>query len=378
MAATETAVPVRAAGRESTPGTGRVLSIDAFRGFTMICMIAEGFGLLHFLKNPIIGPIAAEFEHVDWNMSIPVDLHFWDLIQPFFMFIVGAVMPISFGHRWKNGETWNYSFKHVLWRALLLLACGEIARSIQARRPVIDVINVLGQLAFAYPVAFLTLRKSWRFQGAVAGGLLLAHWAFYRFVTAPGVTGPWDPDANIGWYLDGLILGKHWGNHFAYATINCVSSTANVIFGVMAGSLLANPAIDEAKKLRILIVCGVSGILAGLALDPFIPIVKKIWTPSFAIYSAGFTLLGLALFYWICDVQKRTRWAKMFLIVGANSIFIYLFHETLGGYLSTGMRRGVALLFEGPWSAFLAAWIVIAIHVLVCWILWRRRIFIRL
>src|ERR1700686_2024157 len=168
MAATETAVPVRPTGRESTPGTGRVLSIDAFRGFTMICMIAEGFGLLHFLKNPIIGPIAVQFEHVDWNMSIPADLHLWDLIQPFFMFIVGTVMPISFARRWAAGEPWSRSLLHVLKRSAMLIAFGLIARSIQANKPVLDLINVLAQIAFTYLVAFLVLRMHWTVQGAIA------------------------------------------------------------------------------------------------------------------------------------------------------------------------------------------------------------------
>src|SRR5438552_4263366 len=93
-------------GGASKAVAGRLSSLDAFRGFTMICMIAEGFGLLYFLKNPIIGPIANQFRHVDWTISIPGDLHFWDLIQPFFMFIVGVVMPISFERRWAAGEPW--------------------------------------------------------------------------------------------------------------------------------------------------------------------------------------------------------------------------------------------------------------------------------
>src|ERR1700738_1528703 len=79
-----------------SPAVSRLLSLDALRGFTMICMISEGFGLLYFQKSPIIGPISTQFRHVDWNIGIPDGIHYWDLIQPFFMFVVGAVMPVSF------------------------------------------------------------------------------------------------------------------------------------------------------------------------------------------------------------------------------------------------------------------------------------------
>src|SRR3984893_15089237 len=187
MAATETAVPVRVTGRESTPGTGRVLSIDAFRGFTMICMIAEGFGLLYFLKNPIIGPIANQFRHVDWTISIPGDILFGDLTQPFFMFMDGVVMPSSYGRRWAAGEPWSRSLLHVLRRSALLILLGLRARSCQAKRPVLDLINVLAQIAFTYLMAFLVLRKHWSIQAGVACALLALHWALYQFAQAPGV-----------------------------------------------------------------------------------------------------------------------------------------------------------------------------------------------
>jgi predicted acyltransferase len=190
----------------------------------MICMIGEGFGLLYFLKNPIIAPIANQFRHVDWTISIPGDMHFWDLIQPFFMFIVGVVMPISFGRRWAAGEPWSRSLLHVLRRSALLVLLGLIARSFQAKRPVIDLINVLAQITFTYLIAFLVLRKHWSIQAGVACAFLVLHWALFQFAQAPGVAGPWVKDGNIGWYLDGLILHKHWNG--SYATINCISWTA--------------------------------------------------------------------------------------------------------------------------------------------------------
>ncbi len=355
----------------------RLLSIDAFRGFTMICMIGEGFGLLYYLKNPILGPLARQFQHVDWNMSIPADLHFWDLIQPFFMFIVGVVMPVSFARRWAAGEPWSRSLLHVLKRSALLILFGLIARSIQGNRPLIDLINVLAQIAFTYLVAFLLLRQRWTVQGAVALGLLVAHCAIYQFAWAPGVQGPYVKDANIGWYLDGLVLGKHWGG--SYATINCISSAANTIFGMMAGELLVS-SLPLGRKLRILALTGVAGVLAGFGLSLVIPLNKRIWTASFALYSTGMTLLALLLFYWIFDLKKQHRWAKLFVIVGANSIFIYLFHEILHHWLTQTalVFTGWAVDWWGPGGRAFTALVVIAFQIYVCWWLYRRRIFFKL
>jgi predicted acyltransferase len=211
----------------------------------------------------------------------------------------------------------------------------------------------------------------------VAFALLAAHTALYQFAHAPGVTGRWVKDANIGWYLDRLVLHKNWGG--SYATINCISSAANTVFGVMAGALLAGAA-PAARKLRILIGCGLGGIALGLALSPAIPLIKKIWTASFSIYSAGWTLLALALFYWLCDVREWHSWARLFTIVGMNSIFIYLFHEILGGWLN---RTGLVFTkwmvdWLGDPGRAVNTLVVVAFQIWVCVWLYRRRIFFKL
>jgi heparan-alpha-glucosaminide N-acetyltransferase len=357
---------------EILPGLERIYSIDAFRGFTMVCMIAEGFGLLFFLNHPLLGGIARQFQHAQWH-----GMTAWDLVQPFFMFIVGAVMPISFARRWAAGESWGQSLGHVLRRCALLIAFGLLARSIQANRPVIDLINVLAQVAFTYLVAFLVLRKSWRFQGAAALGLLGLHWAIFQFAGAPGVQGPWVRDANIGWYLDNLILGKNWGG--SYVTINCLSSAANTIAGAMAGAMLVS-ALPAARKVRILALTGVGCIAVGLAMDPVIPIIKKIWTASFAIYSLGFTLLALLFFYVVCDLVKKRAWARVFVVVGSNSIFIYLFHEILRRWMTqTGLVfTGWLVEMWEPGGRMLNAWLVIGFQIYLCFWLYRRKIFFKL
>ncbi len=365
-----------AAAINPRPGQIRLLGLDAFRGFTMVMMIAEGFGIRYFRDNPWIAPVAAQFTHIDWNFHA-WQMHFWDLIQPFFMFIVGVVMPVSFARRWAGGELWKKSLLHVLKRSALLILCGLLARSIQANRPVVDLINVLAQIAFTYLVAFLVLRKPWPTQLGFALGLLAAHWALFEFAVAPGVTGAWVKDANIGWFLDKAMLGKNWGG--SYVTINCLSSAANTIFGVMAGELLASK-LDESRKLRILLLVGFAAVLAGSLMDFGVPLNKKIWTASFAIFSTGWTLLTLALFHWVCDIRGRIAWANLFLMVGANSIFIYLFHEILGGWVgrTTLIFMWWSVDWWGPTGRMLNALVAIGLQCALCMWLYRHRIFFKL
>ncbi len=352
--------------------TERLYTLDAFRGFTMVWMFSQAFGLLYFRDHPAMGGLARQFTHHDWH-----GMYAWDLIQPFFMFIVGAAMPFAFERRWSAGEPWGLSLWHVLRRSALLILLGTMARSIGAGKPILDLINVLAQIAFTYVVAFLVLRRSWRVQAATAGAFLLAHWAIYVFLIPSGAAGAWEKGTNIGAWLDGLVLGKNWGG--GYATINCISETANTIFGVMAGSLLMSSQ-PAARKMRILALTGVAALALGLALDPLVPSIKRIWTASFAIYSTGYTLLALVVFYWLCDVRRWRGWAKVFVIVGMNSIFIYLFHEILHRWLNQTARvfLGWAVTWWGPWGQMLNVWAVVGFEIYVCWWLWRRRIFFKL
>jgi predicted acyltransferase len=227
-------------------------------------------------------------------------------------------------------------------------------------------------------VAFLVLDKGWRAQAATAAGLLGVHWAAYVFLTGdvlgvPEITGPWDKNANLGWWLDGVILGKHWGG--GYATINCVSSAANTIFGVMAGAWLRL----HRDSIRPFLIWGAAGIVAGLLLDPLVPINKKIWTASFALISTGITLWTLALFIWLYDIRRGAR-PLSFAVVGMNSIFIYLFHEILHRPLWWGamLALGWAIAPLGGWGKLLLECGLVALQIAVCWWLYGRKIFLKI
>jgi predicted acyltransferase len=297
--------------------------------------------------------------------------------MPFFLFVVGAVMPVSFAKRWAAGEAWRTSLVHVLRRCALLVLLGLFARSIQAGKPVLDLINVLPHIAFAYLIAFLLLRRSWQMQAGAAVGFLAAHWAIFQFVSGPGVVGPYVKDANIGTYLDMLVLGKNWPG--SYATINGLCSVANVLAGLLAGRMMTS-ALSAARKVMALAAGGVACIALGLLLSCWIPLIKRLWTVSFAVSSIGYTLLALLLFYWLCEVKQWKRWAGVFVVVGSNSIFIYVFHESAGRYLHYIARTflGWMVPLWGPWGLFAESWAVILFEIYVCYWLYRRKIFFKL
>lgn len=346
----------------------RLYSLDAFRGLTMIWMISEGFGLRVFEGSGALGALAAQFEHVEWE-----GMAAWDLIQPFFMFIVGVAMPYSFAARRARGESWAQSFAHVLQRCALLIGFGLIARSVQAGKPVLDLINVLAQVSVTYLIAFLLMRFTWRAQAAAGFALLALTWGLY---TLTGQPEPWARDGNIGRAIDMAVLGKTWGG--GYATINCIPSAFNTIAGVLAGLLLRS--MPPRRIAQVLAGAGAALIAAGLALHPLVPIIKKIWTPSFALLSTGCCLLALLAFYWVCDIWKKQKWATILVMVGANSIFIYLFHEILGRWMrqTAPVFTGWAIQWWPQWGQVFTACAIIAFQIWVCVWLYRRKIFLKI
>jgi len=358
---------------------GRLLSLDFFRGFTMFLLVAEATGLYELLIDPAtqgtwVHAIGMQFQHHPWN-----GLRFWDLIQPFFMFIVGVAMPFSYGKRWEGGDSWAATLRHALRRSFLLLLFGWALYCIEPGRLAFELWNVLAQLSFTCLVAFLIMRFPAAAQIGVSFGLLLLAELLYRLVNVPGFDKPFVPDHNFGSYVDMLIMGKLSEGH--WVAFNAVPTAAHTIWGVLAGLLLRNK-IKPGRKTGILLIAGLAGVAAGAALDPVTPIIKRIATTSFVITTGGVCLLALALAFWIIDVKKIRGWAKFLAIVGMNPLFIYLFTQTGGARWFDTIVRPVMMGFLG-WTGDLPARILTGLVVwgllwFLCYILYRQRIFIRI
>ncbi|WP_234567295.1 acyltransferase family protein [Rhodohalobacter sp. 614A] len=360
---------------------GRLLSLDFYRGFTMFLLIAEGAGLWIAISNSyfdgsIIGAISTQFHHHPWN-----GLRFWDLVQPFFMFIVGVAMPISLGRRWARGDSWESTFKHVLYRAFMLLLLGLTIHCVYSGEIVFELWNVLSQLSFTYLLAFLIMRKSWKFQISFSVGLLLLTEFLYRIWWVEGFNQPFTPDQNFGTWMDLLLMGKISGGH--WVVINALPTAAHTIWGVIAGQLLISNR-ETSEKFKKLIIFGVGLAILGYLMDPLItPIIKRIATTSFTIVSGGWCLLVLAGSFYVFDVKKwQTNSARFFAIVGMNPLFIYLFSEFgvvdwLYDFVQifTTDILGIVAMPEA-WINVFTASIVLGLMWYITYFLYKRKIFI--
>ncbi|CAN5693170.1 lpg1661 family Dot/Icm T4SS effector [soil metagenome] len=400
--------------QEGTPP--RLRSLDAYRGLVMLAMASGGLGLPLFVANlPIEAPhselwsaLADQFEHVAWTGCT-----FWDLIQPSFLFIVGVAMPFSDTKRQEQGQSWGRRLRHALIRSLVLVALGVFLQSQGTfdalKRPALnfEFVNVLAQIGLGYTFVFLVLNRSAWLQLTIALGILLAHWALffayplpardidlqllgveYDDELLPGMVAHWNKHTNAAaefdrWFLNRLPrpAGKPFEfNRGGYTTLNFVPSIATMIFGVMAGQWLRSQYRDR-DKILWLTLAGAVSIAVGTVLHDagLCPIVKRIWTPSWVFYSTSWTLWSLAAFYLVIDVFRFRSWTFPLIVVGANSIAMYLMAQLMKGFVRQNLVRIVGPWpFEGTYGPIIEAGAILLVLWLICLYLYVNRIFIKI
>jgi predicted acyltransferase len=356
-------------------GRSRVLSIDFFRGFVMFILVT-GIGELFSelvqqgRGGSIIAFIDMQCDHGEW-----LNMYFWDLIQPFFMFIVGVAMPFSFSKRREKGETWKQSFLHVLKRSFWLLVLGFM---LGAKKDAYYLTNILPQLSFVYLVAFLLMNQPIKLQLIVSFFLILISDLLYHFWPVEGFN-QLAPGHNFGSWLDSVTTGHL--HPYNWVTFNAVPTSAHTIWGVCTGYLLMKD-WSQKKKLLTMLIPGTIAVITGYLMRPFIPIIEHISTSSFMIVSGGFCLVAMALSFWLVDIMKFEKFAGFFAIVGMNPIFIYIF-SMLGGTVM--LNRMVV-----PFTSRIFSWcdpvfvnminilVVVAMMWYISYFLYKRKIFLKL
>lgn len=356
-----------------SPGTKRLSSLDAFRGWTMFWIVGGSAlvaGLQALNANRVINGLVYELNHSDWQ-----GLRFYDLIWPSFMLMTGMSLPFSYA---KRSLTQNHRqiLMRVLRRFLVLFLLGSLRESIHFNRPyLIELSSALQPIAVAYLAAFLIVRRSWRFQAAVGAGILVFYALLLAFVPAPGVpAGSYDRNANLVLWTDlvtvGRVLPEHWGT--VICTLPTISTT---IVGMLLGELLMTNR-STASKMKTIGLVGLSGVVLGWALNPVIPIVMKIWTTSYGLASAGFACLMFLVFYWLVDVRGYRKLAFPFLVIGMNAVAIYMSESIIPWSNIVAIFTHSLDRTLGSFTPLFHAIVVLTVEWLVLYWMYKRKIFL--
>lgn len=384
----------------------RLVSLDAYRGAIMLMMASAGLGLAQIARqHPDSGlwqALAHHTEHALW-----AGFTVWDVIQPAFMFMVGVALPFSVANRRARGQGFGSMLAHALWRSLVLVLLAVFLSSAWSKQTSWSFANVLAQIGLGYSVVFLLAFARPRTQWLAAFGILFAYWLAFALHPLPaagfdwqsvgvpadwsfltGFAAHWEKNANFAatfdqWFLNLFPRQEAFVfNRGGYATLNFVPSMATMIFGLLAGGLLRRDG-SIARKVTYLILFGVAGIVVGkaIALAGLCPIIKRIWTPSWAICSAGVVVLLLAGFVAVIEGLRLKRWAFPFVVVGLNPITLYCMWQLGSGFVRDNIRRHLGQeIFDalGPTctQALQRGGVLLVFWLILLW-MYRRKIFLR-
>ena len=363
----------------------RVLSIDALRGFDMF-WITGGTWLWCLVCDALLGPgsaLAGQMKHVEW-----AGLNFIDFIFPVFIFIAGLSYPFSHAKQIERGVSRTAMVGKILRRTLTLLALGAIYNGLLRAdwHTLVDFryFSVLGKIGIAWGVAALVyVFSSPRARiGWCLGGLLA--YAALLFTTAP--------DAPVGagpTSLEGCFVG-YLDRHFTFGHLYCDNlmepsgpfvsffGYPTALLGMFAGDLVRSPRFTSVRKSALLALGGVCCIAAGLALSPVTPIVKKLWTPSFALVTAGAGALAFALFHYFIDVRGWTKWSFVFRLIGMNAIAIYFAQQFIDFPAIARFFFGGLASLAGAGADLVIASGALAIRWTALYFLYRKNIFFKI
>ncbi len=399
--------------------SARLVSLDAYRGFIMLLMASSGFGIVQMAAThpapSFWSLVLPQFGHQAWQ-----GCSLWDLIQPSFMFMVGVSVPFSCAKRREQGQSfWGMAW-HALWRSALLVALGVmLATHAGDKHTVFLFTNVLAQIGLGYFFLFLLAWMGWEYM-VVAIIVILAGYSWF-FIHHPlpgaedlvaiagmkgtenavlqGFSAHWNIHTNAAasfdrWFLNLLPQAQPFKYQSGgYQTLNFVPSLATMLMGAVTGVFLRRSKHDDKRKCMTLLIWGVVLVILGSVLDPkifpvigpqlgehtLLPVVKRIWTPSWVVLSGGWVLIFLGAFYWLVEILGLRRLAFPLVVVGMNSIVIYLLHSLSAGWIRDQLHKHLPeAVFVPGWEPVIERCGVLFVLWLICWWLYKQRAFIRL
>ena len=383
-------------------------ALDAYRGFVMFLMMAEVLRLARvaqaFPGNWIWNILAFNQSHVEWAGC---SLH--DLIQPSFSFLVGVALPYSIASRMAKGATFGKLFGHAVWRSFLLIALGIFLRSTHSAQTNFTFEDTLTQIGLGYPFLFLLGFRPPRWQWIALGAILTGYWLAWALYPAPGAAfdyrsvgvppdwqyhqfsgfaSHWNKNSNLGnavdqWFLNLFPRSSPFVfNGGGYLTLSFIPTLGTMILGLVAGRWLR----DAAPRIPVkrLVIAGAIGLAAGalLHVTGICPVVKRIWTPSWTLFSGGACFLLLAAFSWVMDVKGYKKWAFPLVVIGMNSIAAYLIAHLFDRFIADSFRihlgQNAFRIFGAPLEPLLLGAAVLTMYWLILFWMYRRKVFLRI
>lgn len=387
--------------------TVRNVAIDAYRGLVMVLMMAEVLHLAEVARaypgNWFWAVLGYNQSHVQWA---GFSLH--DLIQPSFTFLVGVAMPYSIASRIAKGKSFRELFGHAIWRAFLLIILGIFLRSMTSTQTNFTFEDTLTQIGLGYPILFLLGFRSQRWAWSALGIILFGYWLAWALYPAPGpnfnyqavgvpagwthnFTGfasHWNMNSNLGiafdrWFLNLFPRQTPWlYNGGGYLTLSFIPTLGTMILGLAAGRWLRGCA--PRIPMKRLLIAGVIGIAAGVLLHVtgICPVVKRIWTPSWTLFSGGICFLFLAAFCWIIELKGYKKWAFPLVVVGMNSIAAYVIADGFGRFvlntLHIHLGHRVFQIFGTSLEPLTTGIVMLLIYWLILYRMYQRKLFLKI